>query len=157
MSGAKLAWSPKAQRQPRKKPQPQAMEKAQPPAYVKPAPGGFPDPAARSTESDPVEDERGLQDGATVIIVGAGMSSRRPFTCIAASVSVTSQSYMVPRSTSTTSHDAAATDSTRSPGPAGIGMAALLEQAEVNCVVLERGSIGESFLRWPAETKFICK
>ena len=33
-------------------------------------------------------------------------------------------------------------------GPAGIGVAALLAQCGVDCVVLERGRVGESFLRW---------
>jgi len=40
-------------------------------------------------------------------------------------------------------------------GPAGLGCAALLKQCSVECIVLERGRIGESFLQWPAETRFI--
>lgn len=40
-------------------------------------------------------------------------------------------------------------------GPAGIGCAALLSECEVPAIVLERGRIGESFHRWPEETRFI--
>lgn len=40
-------------------------------------------------------------------------------------------------------------------GPAGIGIATLLKHCSIDCIVLERGRIGESMLRWPAETRFI--
>lgn len=40
-------------------------------------------------------------------------------------------------------------------GPAGIGVAALLTRCEIPVLILERGRIGESFLRWPQETRFI--
>ena len=40
-------------------------------------------------------------------------------------------------------------------GPAGIGVAALLSQCAIPSLVLERGRIGESMLRWPKETRFI--
>ncbi len=33
-------------------------------------------------------------------------------------------------------------------GPAGIGMAALLNRCGVACVVLEKGEVGQSFLDW---------
>ncbi|MEM1105152.1 MAG: NAD(P)/FAD-dependent oxidoreductase [Pseudomonadota bacterium] len=40
-------------------------------------------------------------------------------------------------------------------GPAGIGVAALLARCAIPALILERGRIGESFLQWPKETKFI--
>ncbi len=40
-------------------------------------------------------------------------------------------------------------------GPAGIGTAALLSRCAIPSLVLERGRIGESFLQWPKETRFI--
>ncbi|MBK18368.1 MAG: hypothetical protein CMM52_05975 [Rhodospirillaceae bacterium] len=40
-------------------------------------------------------------------------------------------------------------------GPAGVGVAALLSQCAIPAVILERGRIGESFYRWPKETRFI--
>eukprot|EP00038_Savillea_parva_P006869 m.166437 g.166437 ORF g.166437 m.166437 type:complete len:432 (-) comp12689_c0_seq1:119-1414(-) len=40
-------------------------------------------------------------------------------------------------------------------GPAGLGCAVLLKECAIECIVLERGRIGESFLQWPAETRFI--
>ena len=40
-------------------------------------------------------------------------------------------------------------------GPAGIGIASLLWQCVMPALVLERGRIGESFHRWPKETRFI--
>ncbi len=40
-------------------------------------------------------------------------------------------------------------------GPAGIGVAALLEKCAIPALVLERGRIGESFFQWPKETRFI--
>ncbi len=41
-------------------------------------------------------------------------------------------------------------------GPAGLGTACALQDAGVNdFVVLERDQIGSSFLKWPAETRFI--
>lgn len=40
-------------------------------------------------------------------------------------------------------------------GPAGIGIAALFAQCAIPALILERGSIGESFHEWPKETKFI--
>ncbi|MEM7775310.1 MAG: NAD(P)-binding domain-containing protein [Pseudomonadota bacterium] len=40
-------------------------------------------------------------------------------------------------------------------GPAGIGVAALLSQCAIPALILERGRIGESLLRWPKETRFI--
>ena len=40
-------------------------------------------------------------------------------------------------------------------GPAGVGVAALLSQCAIPALVLERGRVGESFRRWPRETRFI--
>ncbi len=40
-------------------------------------------------------------------------------------------------------------------GPAGVGVAALLSQCAIPALILERGAVGESFLRWPKETRFI--
>jgi len=40
-------------------------------------------------------------------------------------------------------------------GPAGIGIAALLSQCAIPTLILERGRVGESFLKWPKETRFI--
>ncbi|MEM6780818.1 MAG: NAD(P)/FAD-dependent oxidoreductase [Pseudomonadota bacterium] len=40
-------------------------------------------------------------------------------------------------------------------GPAGIGIGALLAQCAIPAFILERGRIGESFHRWPKETRFI--
>ena len=40
-------------------------------------------------------------------------------------------------------------------GPAGIGVAALLAQANIPAIILERGRIGESFHLWSHETRFI--
>ncbi|MEM8987074.1 MAG: NAD(P)-binding domain-containing protein [Pseudomonadota bacterium] len=40
-------------------------------------------------------------------------------------------------------------------GPAGIGIAALLSRCAMPALVLERGRVGETFLRWPEETQFI--
>jgi thioredoxin reductase len=40
-------------------------------------------------------------------------------------------------------------------GAAGIGVAALLSECEIPPLILERGRIGESFHRWPEETRFI--
>ncbi|MEO1408041.1 MAG: NAD(P)-binding domain-containing protein, partial [Pseudomonadota bacterium] len=40
-------------------------------------------------------------------------------------------------------------------GPAGIGVGALLARCAIPALILERGKIGESFLRWPEETQFI--
>ncbi|MEL7042399.1 MAG: NAD(P)-binding domain-containing protein [Pseudomonadota bacterium] len=40
-------------------------------------------------------------------------------------------------------------------GPAGIGIGALLSQCALPALILERGRVGESLLRWPKETRFI--
>ncbi len=40
-------------------------------------------------------------------------------------------------------------------GPAGIGIATLLARCEIPTIILEQGRIGESFHRWPKETRFI--
>ncbi|MEM9838218.1 MAG: NAD(P)/FAD-dependent oxidoreductase [Pseudomonadota bacterium] len=40
-------------------------------------------------------------------------------------------------------------------GPAGIGIAALLFRCGIPTIILERGRVGESLLRWPKETRFI--
>ncbi|MEM9468851.1 MAG: NAD(P)/FAD-dependent oxidoreductase [Pseudomonadota bacterium] len=40
-------------------------------------------------------------------------------------------------------------------GPAGIGIAALFSQCVIPALVLERGRVGESLLKWPKETRFI--
>ena len=40
-------------------------------------------------------------------------------------------------------------------GPAGIGVASLLEQAGINYVVLEKNEIGNSFLQWPKSMEMI--
>ncbi|MEM6899583.1 MAG: NAD(P)-binding domain-containing protein [Pseudomonadota bacterium] len=40
-------------------------------------------------------------------------------------------------------------------GPAGIGIGALLSRCAIPALILERGRIGESFLQWPSETRFI--
>ena len=40
-------------------------------------------------------------------------------------------------------------------GPAGIGVGILLQKLEIDHIILEKTSIGESFRRWPVETRFI--
>ncbi|MEM1380582.1 MAG: NAD(P)/FAD-dependent oxidoreductase [Pseudomonadota bacterium] len=40
-------------------------------------------------------------------------------------------------------------------GPAGIGISALLMRCGLSPLILERGRVGESLLRWPKETRFI--
>jgi putative flavoprotein involved in K+ transport len=40
-------------------------------------------------------------------------------------------------------------------GPAGLGTAAVLRDLGIDCVVLERETIGASFLRWPPGMRFI--
>ena len=40
-------------------------------------------------------------------------------------------------------------------GPAGIGISILLKQLNINYVLLEKNSIGDSFKKWPIETRFI--
>jgi len=40
-------------------------------------------------------------------------------------------------------------------GPAGLGIGGLLKQSGLDCILLERGKVGQSFLSWPKETKFI--
>ena len=40
-------------------------------------------------------------------------------------------------------------------GPAGIGVGILLQKLGIEHVILEKTSIGESFRRWPIETRFI--
>ncbi|MEM7462304.1 MAG: NAD(P)-binding domain-containing protein [Pseudomonadota bacterium] len=40
-------------------------------------------------------------------------------------------------------------------GPAGIGIGALLARCAIPTLILERGRVGESMLRWPRETRFI--
>lgn len=40
-------------------------------------------------------------------------------------------------------------------GPAGIGVESFLSQCDIPPLILERERIGESFLRWPEETRFI--
>ncbi len=40
-------------------------------------------------------------------------------------------------------------------GPAGVGMACLLKRCKVDAIILDQGRIGESFLSWPKEMRFI--
>lgn len=40
-------------------------------------------------------------------------------------------------------------------GPAGIGIASLLNETDVDYVVLEKGKVGNSFLEWPEKMKMI--
>ncbi|EAY27299.1 NAD(P)/FAD-dependent oxidoreductase [Microscilla marina] len=40
-------------------------------------------------------------------------------------------------------------------GPAGIGVSILLQKLEINHIILEKASIGDSFRKWPKETRFI--
>lgn len=40
-------------------------------------------------------------------------------------------------------------------GPAGIGVSIILQQLEIDHVILEKNSVGESFRKWPQETRFI--
>ncbi len=40
-------------------------------------------------------------------------------------------------------------------GPAGLGVAILLQKLEIDFMILERDSIGASFKKWPKETRFI--
>ncbi|WP_299464862.1 NAD(P)/FAD-dependent oxidoreductase [uncultured Microscilla sp.] len=40
-------------------------------------------------------------------------------------------------------------------GPAGIGVSILLQKLDINHIILEKTSIGDSFRKWPKETRFI--
>ena len=40
-------------------------------------------------------------------------------------------------------------------GPAGIGIATLLNQTDIDYVVLEKNEIGTSFLKWPKNMEMI--
>lgn len=40
-------------------------------------------------------------------------------------------------------------------GPAGIGVSILLQKLGINYVILEKSSVGDSFKKWPKETRFI--
>ncbi|MEM9262908.1 MAG: NAD(P)/FAD-dependent oxidoreductase [Pseudomonadota bacterium] len=40
-------------------------------------------------------------------------------------------------------------------GPSGIGIGALLAQCAIPSLILERGTVGQSLLSWPKETRFI--
>ena len=40
-------------------------------------------------------------------------------------------------------------------GPAGLGIAIVLEQLGLNYLILEKNKIGSSFRKWPKETRFI--